>query len=198
MKQGFLTIIKFFAFLLLLPVIAATVAAFQIQILSLPVAKEQWFLWGMVVFVLIYLFLYNFKEVYEFGQNIVDGLLKFAGPLAAMAGLVIPIYTGLVICAGLILNILGLASQYQGWLVFALAFTLAMHVVLTAHQLFESDSTPVKGEYLFAFGLAFIVSMWLTSLLLGLALPEFSLADFFKIMFHDAGATYHKIYKALI
>lgn len=198
MKQGFLTIIKFFAFLILLPLICSTVISFQIQVMALPVSKEQWFFWGMGVFVLIYLFLYNFKEVYIFGQNIVSGLLKFLGPAASLSGLVIPIYTLLTVCAGLILNIAGLTPQYGNWVVFALAFTLTMHIVLTAQQLFEADATPVKAEYLFSFGLALIVSLCFISLLIGLALPGFSLGDFYKIMSQDAWATYHKIYKALI
>ena len=80
MKEGLLGILKFFFFLLIMPLIVASVLAFQSQVLDLPVVKEQFFLWGAVSFVLVYLFVYNLKEVYVFGQTVVMNLLEFIKP----------------------------------------------------------------------------------------------------------------------
>jgi len=46
MKEIFLAILKILGFLLMLPLIIASIIAFQTQILSLPVGKEAWVLWG--------------------------------------------------------------------------------------------------------------------------------------------------------
>ena len=198
MKEGFLSIVKFFLFLLLLPLIIATAVSFQIQILALPVPEESWFLWGAAAFVLTYLFLYNFTEIYVFGQTIVSNLVKFFQPLVQVAGLVVPIYTILIICAILILNILGFGDRYEAWLVFALAFSVAMHIILTAHQLYEADKSPLKAHYLVVFGVAFVVNVFIISLLLGLAIPEFSFIAFFKYLSHHAWSSYQRIYQVLV
>ena len=196
MKQALLAIVKFFFFLLVLPLAAAVVLAFQTQVLGLPVHKEQWILWGGGIFVLAYLFLYNFKEVYSFGQTIVSNLLKFSGPAAHAAAFIVPIYTVLIICLYLILNVAGVTARYEGCLLLALGFSVAMHIVLTARQLYEADSSPIKGHYLFIFGLAFVVNFFIISLLLGLAVPEFSFTGFLKILSKHAFSYYQAIYKA--
>ena len=195
MKEGLLAIFKIFVFLLVLPLVIAAAGAFQIQILGLPVHKEQWFLWGMVVFLLLYLFFYNFKDVHTFGQGIVSHFSKSFQSLANVAGSVIPIYTVFIICLYLILNILGITVRYEGYLLFVLSFSITMHIVLTAHQLYEADSSPLKAQYFLVFSLAFVVSLLIVSLLLGLTIPEFSFIDFFKVLSHRASSYYGSTYK---
>jgi hypothetical protein len=197
MKEGLLAIVKFFSFLLVLPLIIAIALAFQSQVFGLPVHKEQWFVWGIVAFMLMYLFLYNFKEVHIFGQTIVANLLKFFEPLGQVGTLIVPIYTVLIICLYLILNVLGLSVPYERYLILAVGFSVVMHVVLTAHQLYEADSGPIKAQYLFAFGLAFIANIFIIALLLGLVIQEFSFIGFFKALSHHASSYYQAIYKIL-
>ena len=197
MKEGILSVLKFFVFLLVLPLIVASVLAFQIQILGVPVHKEQWILWGVVIFILIYLFLYNLKEVYVFGQTIVSNILKFFEPLASIGGFIIPIYTILIICVYLILNIMNLSSRYEPWLLLALGFSVAMHIVLTANQLHEGDSSPVKGQYFLGFGFALLTNIMVIALLLGIVIPEFSFIGFFNSLSHHTVHFYQMIYKTL-
>ncbi|MBI4308961.1 MAG: hypothetical protein HY591_01375, partial [Candidatus Omnitrophica bacterium] len=138
-----------------------------------------------------------FEEVYTFGQTIVSNLLKFLGPVVNAAGLTIPIYTVLIICVYLILNIVGVAARYERALLLALGFSAAMHMVLTARQLYESDSSPIKAHYLFAFGLAFVANLCIISLLLVLVVPEFSFPGFLKVLSHQAVSYYKAIYRAI-
>ncbi len=198
MKEGFLAVLKFFLFLLLLPLIVSTAMAFQSEVLSLPVPKESWFLWGAGVFVLTFLFVYNFNEVYILGQTIVTNLLKFAQPLVQIGALIIPIYTVLIVCISLLLHVLGKAGPFSFWIIFTLAFSVAMHLVVTAHQLYEADTSPLKSHYLLVFGLAFIANLCIMSLLIGLVIPEYSFLDFFNVLSHQAWASYYKIYRTLL
>ena len=197
MKEGLLAIVKFFLFLLILPLLIATGSAFQTQILGLPVHKEQWLLWGAVVFVLLHLFLYSFKEVYTFGQTVVSNLLKFFEPLAAIGGLLVPIYTVLAICLYLVLNVLGLTAKYERILLLILGFSVAMHIVLTARQMYEADSNPIKAQYLSVFALVLVANLFIIALLLGLAVPEFSFVAFVQALAHHTASYYHAIYKVL-
>ena len=197
MKQGLIVILKFLAFLLILPLTIASVLAFQNQILSIPAVQEQWFLWGVVIFLLVYVFLYNFKEVYVFGQSIVGGLFKFFQPLANIAGLIIPIYTILALSVFLIVHVVDVSAKYEGYLLLVLGFSVAMHIVLTALQLYEADSSSIKGEYLFNFGLALVANLFIMSLLLGFAIPEFSFVGFLKTLSGHTASYYTAIYRLL-
>ncbi len=196
MKQGLLTILKFFLFLLILPFVVACVLAFQDQVLGVPVHKEQWLLWGIAAYTVLHLFLYNFKEVYGFGRFIVAKIFSFLGPSAHMAGAVIPIYALLVICLGLLLNALG-HGAYERLILFLLAFVVALHIIGTAQQLYESDPSSMKSQYLVSFGLILAANLIILAAVIIPLLPEFSFIAFIKSMAHRTIVYYTHVYKVL-
>ena len=196
MKDGLLTILKFFLFLLVLPLIAACVLAFQAQVLGVPVHKEAALLGGVAVYVVLHLFLYNFKQVYVFGRSLVARLFSFMGPAAEMAGAVIPIYAILVICIGLLLNAVGYGG-YGRFVLFALAFVCALHVVGTAQQMYESDPSPLKSQYLVSFGLVLAANLIILAAVLVPLVPEFSFVAFITSLAEHAALYYKFIYKVL-
>ena len=196
MKQGLLTILQFFLFLLVLPFVVACVLAFQEQVLGVPVHKEQWLLWGVAAYTTLHLFLYDFKEVYEFGRSIVAKIFSFLGPSADMAGAVIPIYAVLVICLGLLLNALGY-GVYERLVLFLLAFVAALHVIGTAQQLYGSDPSPMKSQYLVSFGLVLAVNLIILAAVIIPLLPEFSFIAFIKSLAHRIAVYYTYVYKVL-
>ncbi len=197
MKDGLIAVLRFFLFLLILPVIIASALAFETQILGAPAHKEQWLLWGALVYILLYIFLYNFKDVYTFGHTIVSNLCRFFEPLVSVGGLIIPIFTVLIICIGLILNVLGLMPRYEGAVLFAIAFTFTMHIVLTANQMYEADKSPIKAQYLIGFGVVLVVQIFLISLLLRAAIPEYSFLGYFKSLTAQTASYYKYIYHLL-
>ena len=190
-------VLKFFLFLLVLPLVIAVVLAFQAQALGIPVHKEECLLWGGLVFVLLYLFLYNFKAVFVFGQTIVSNLLRSAQPLAGPGSLIIPIYTVLIACVYMIIKVIGLGAKYEGWLLLGLGFSVAMHIVLTAHQLHEDDPSPIKSNYFLNFGLVLMGELLVIALLLGFLIPEYSFLHFLKSSFRQSFVYYQRIYEIL-
>jgi len=180
-----------------LPLLLACALAFQNEILRLPPQKEQWILWGTLAYVLCHFFLYTFKDVYNYGHQMTSQLCQFFQPLGNIAGFIFPIYTVLVICLGLIINLMGFMPQYESWVVFMLAFTMTMHIVLSANQLYEADSHPIKGQYFSTFTFAFIFQVILVSLLLWTVIPEFSFVKFINAMAHLASGYYKWIYKVI-
>ena len=125
MKEIFWTILKIFGFILILPLIIAFFIAFQSQILSLPLNKEAWVLWGAGCYISLNLFVYDFKNVYDFGKSQVERMMTFFKP----AGYVIPIFTIFVIIAYIFALLLGRGISWQPYFLFAIAFTLRMHLV---------------------------------------------------------------------
>jgi hypothetical protein len=191
-KEVFWVILRIFGFLLILPLIIAFFIAFQSQILSLPLNKEAWVLWGAGSYITLNLFVYDFKNVYDFGKSLVEKMLTFFKP----AGHVIPIFTIFFIIAYIIALILGRGVSLQPYFLFAIAFTLAMHLILTAHEIHQSDNSALKAHYLFTFGAILIANLFVISLLLAWAIPEYSFVGFIKSLSSHAFHLYKSVYRA--
>jgi len=179
--------------LLILPLVAAFFIAFQNQILSLPAAKEVWMLWGAGIYVSLNLFVYDFKDVYAFGRTWVERLCASFKP----AGYVIPVYSVILIIIYEIFQILGREASLQPYFLFAIAFTLAMHLVQTAHEIYEADSSVLKAHYLCVFGAVLIVNLFFISLLLAWVIPEYSFVGFIKSLSSQTCHFYRSVYKVL-
>jgi hypothetical protein len=191
LKKNFWFILKILGFLLILPLIIASFIAFQTQILSLPVNKEAWVLWGAGTYVALDLFVYDFKSVYDFGKSLVEKMLPFFKP----AGYVVPIYSIFLIIVYFIAVILGRGDTLQPYFLFGIAFSLMMHLVLTAHEIYASDKSAFKVHYLFTFGAMLIASLFIISLLLACAVPEYSLVGFIKSLASHTSHLYKYLYK---
>ena len=193
MKETFLAILKILAFLLILPLIIAECIAFQSQILSLPINKEAWILWGTGSYIGLNLFVYDFKNVFEFGKAQVEKVMTFLKP----AGFLVPVYTVVLIIFYFIAIILGHGESLQPYFLFAIAFSVTMHLVLTAHEIYASDNSFFKAQYLLLFGAILIVSLLIISLLLAWVIPEYSLVGFIKSLASRTYHLYHSIYRSL-
>ena len=192
MKDIFLAVLKLCGFLLFLPLILAFLLAFQNQILSLPPAKEAWMLWGAGIYVGLNLFVYDFKDVYVFGKAWVEKISTFFKP----AGYLIPVYALFLIIVYEIFLILG-RDVIQPYFLFAIAFTLTMHLVQTAHEIYEADSSVLKAHYLCTFGVVLIVNLFFISLLLAWVIPEYSFVGFIKSLSAQTCHFYKSAYKVL-
>jgi len=193
MKDILLAILKILGFLLILPLIIAFFIAFKTQLLSLPANKEVWVFWGVGSYVVLNLFVYNFKEVYTSGNALVEKMLPFLKP----AGYFVPIYSLFLIIVYVIIVLLGRGASLQSYFLFAIAFTMAMHLILTAHEIYEADSSFLKAHYFLTFGAIFIISLVVISLLLAWVIPEYSLVGFVKSLVSQTSQLYKSIYKGL-
>jgi len=192
-KEIFWAILKIFAFLLILPLIIAFLLAFQSQILLLPVNKEAWVLWGAGSYIALNLFVYDFKREYDFGRSLVEKMLTFF----KAAGYMVPLFSIFLIILYVIAWILGRGTSLQPYFLFAIAFTLAMHLILTAHEIYHSDDSVLKAHYLITFGAVLIANLLIMSLLLAWAIPEYSLVGFIKSLAFQTVHLYTSVYKAL-
>ena len=192
MKDFFSAVLKLCGFLLLLPLLLAFLLAFRSQILSLPPAKEVWIFWGVGIYVGLNLFVYDFKDVYVFGKAWVEKISTFFKP----AGYLIPVYALCLIIIYEIFLILG-RDEVQPYFLFAIAFTLAMHLVQTAYEIYEADKSILKAHYLCVFGVVLIVNLFFISLLLAWVIPEYSFVGFIKSLSAQTCHFYKSVYKVL-
>ena len=193
MKDTFFAILKIFGFLLILPLIIAFFMAFEIQVLSLPLKKAVWIFWGAGTYVTLNLFVYDFKSVYDFGKSLVEKVITFFQP----AGYVVPIYSVFLMILYLVALVFGKADAFQPYFLFAIAFTIAMHLVLTAHEIYESDTSILKAHYFLTFGAIFIVSLCIIALLFTWVISEYSLIAFIKSVVAQTSHLYKYVFKTL-
>ena len=192
MKEIFWAILKILGFLLILPLVIAFIIAFQNQVLSLPVNKEASVLWGAGSYIALNLFIYNFKDVYDFGRLQVEKIFTFFKP----AGYIVPVYAIFFILIYIITLIFGRLA-WQPFFLFAIAFTLTMHLVLTAHDIYQSDNSVLKAHYFITFGAIVMANIFIMSLLLAWAVPEYSLVGFVKSLASHTSHLYKSVYRAL-
>jgi hypothetical protein len=180
MVERMLVVFKFIIAVLLLPLVIGTVVALQGEITKFDPALQQAINVGVLTYVLMKFFVYDFDAVYKFGQGIVGGCFQFLKPVMNFAPYVFPIYTILGIIAYAIVNIMGKMGEWGPLFFMVIAFTFAMHIVLTAQDLYTKDSIAGKPSYFFTMALIFIVDVFLMSLLMSLAGKGFSFVNFFK------------------
>ena len=185
MVDKLLVILKFVLAVLLLPLIIATVAALQGELAKLDPLLEQAIHVGALAYVLMKFFVYDFDPIYKFGQGLVAGCFQFLKPVMDFAPYVFPVYTIIGIILYTVANATGNMGEHGSWgpvFFTVIAFTFAMHIVLTAQDLYVKDSMAGKPDYFFAIEIIFIVDVFFMAMLMSLAGKGFSFVNFFKAL----------------
>lgn len=194
MKDMFLTVLKFLTAVLLLPVVMGITYAFQGEVLRIEAAVYHSFLIGMVSYVIMRFFVYDFSALYAFGQGITTTIFRFFKPFGSAAPFVLPIYTIAIAILYWIFSLIGnMEGEWQQMFLFLLSFTFTMHIVMTAQELYNKDSSAGKPDYFFGMSLVYIVDLFFIALLLNLTLADFSFLRFFLAL----TGTSFDIYKAV-
>jgi hypothetical protein len=197
MKDTFLLALKFVLAALLLPLVIGATLAFQGQLTAFDPALRQVVDLGVLSYVLLKFFVYDFMAVYVFGQNIMIAAFGFLKPLVNVAPYVIPIYSMIILIAYAVAAWLGKLEQLRPYLLFLLAFTFAMHIILTAQDLYKKDNAPGKPNYFFGMGLVYIVDVFLMALLASLVLSGFSFPEYFRMQTGIAAKIYTAVFTQL-
>ena len=124
MKEIIGSIVKIACFIVILPLIFALIMSFQGQVLILPVKKEAWLLWGAGSYVALNLFVYDLESVFTFGNAFIEKLL----PVFKVGKYVLPVYSILLTVIFAIVSAVNHGTSLQPCFLFAIAFTLAMHL----------------------------------------------------------------------
>jgi len=191
MANVVLSILKLVLAILLIPVVWVTVIESHGYVMSFPGAYSEFFLWGGFVFLMCYLFFYQFWGVYEFGQKIIAGLFVFLTPINGFVAKLIPCYLTAVMLAFYVTNhFLGITS-YDHYFMFFSGFTLTMHLILCAQDLQDHEKLLIKPAYLFSMMVVFTAVALVTVLLFNLAFNKFIISDFVYTIAVKAGEIYY-------
>lgn len=177
-KGGMFALIKFAVFIVLIPFIAAVTISFQKEISELKYVYHHSFYQGIGVYVLLNLFVTDLNWLYKFGQGVAMEFFRFWDPLSKVTPYLLPVFTFIFIgLYYLCVRVLGYYPNSGIWF-FMIGLTFAMHLIMTARELYEADDALFKPNYLFEMSLVYIVNLFMMAQLLNSAAWRFSLFAF--------------------
>lgn len=173
--------IKFVLGLCFLPFVYLFSASFIYQFKFIEEPVQGYFWWGICVFLLVYLFVWEPAVFYFKGQKVTEFIFSFLKPLVRVAPFILPVYTLLLL---LVYGIFSwVLKDVLGYFMFFIGFTLSLHLVFSAKTLRSKKEDFFKSNYIFGFSLVYIFNLLLLSLFFGIIFEKFSFVNFCKDTF---------------
>lgn len=180
LKEFALILLKLAIGICLLPMVYGVTVSFSREIIKLEPAVTRAFIYGIVGFLAVYLFIWEPVVFFKKGQRILEVIFRFFAPLVKVAPFLLPIYTLLLFAAYWILTAFSDARGYVFALLFAIGFSVALHLVFCAKTLRSKQGDSLKANYLFGFSWIYILDSLLLAIFFNLAFENFSFISFFN------------------
>ena len=197
MKDVLKAVLLLLGFILLFPLIYAAIIAFKGELLAIPSLKQIALFKGAGLFLIIFLFVYDFKEFFELTLQGLSKVFAFTGNLSSGVGYVIPVYVVLTIVTNLVLVIIEKAHGLESLVLIVFGFFLMMHWVLSAKHLFNADTTLLKSQYYFVYSFLMLANLLIGAFLLNWLISEFSSWSFLTNAYNLAKENYVQIWHFL-
>lgn len=198
MSDIIINIIKFIAFVLLLPFVYAAYINFNLHLTVYPSIYADFFQWGMAAYLLCYVFIFRFQEIHVAGQKIILSLFSSVSPLDRLFANLFPFYLTCILIVFYITKQFLNISTYEHYFIFFSGYALAMHILLTAQNSRDQDSVSFKPTYFLVIALTVIFNILLVVFGLDAIVGEFTILAFIKSIFHDAGKCFEVIYNIIV
>lgn len=190
-------LIKFFLFVLLIPLIIGMTSAFIIELKNLSRPEYHSFQLGILVYIITHFFIYEFNVPYQYGKKLVSDIVRFFEPLVKFAPLVMPIYTLLLLIVFYFTKLLSNQIHLSSYFLFLTSLSFAMHMIFTARDLRAQDTMAFKPNYLFSMAFVYALNIILITLMLHFIFRSFSFINFFQGASYIAGYIYQKSFQQL-
>lgn len=190
MGEALVTLVKIILTVLISPVVYSCAVNFQDHLSHYPASYSEFFLWGIIGFVLVFLFVHQFRPVYQAGQTVMTGLFRFMTPMDRPIARAIPFYTALIVITFHICNRFWDTAPYLHYFMFFAGFAFAMHVLVLAQELQEEETSLLRPSYFLRMSIYFVFCALIVILLLDLVTWEFTIPKFCASVFEDARDMY--------
>ena len=180
MGDFLISIIKTIVAVLLLPLVVACAQTFWEHLSGYSASSDaEFFLYGAISFLIVFLFLYRFWGPYELGQKISLSIFRFLAPLDKLLAHFFPFYLIILFVAFVtVRRFLGLTT-YDHYFLFFLGFILSMQTLQSAQELQEQESQSFKFAYLLVLFLAILVNFSFIVLGMDLVYGKLTFMKFF-------------------
>ena len=180
MKDFLLALTKLLCAVLMLPILLSCVVNFRNHLAVYPSTYSEFFIWGVMGFLLIFLFLYQFWSVFDFGQMAMGQMAKLTAPLDGFISKMVSFYMILIVIAFYITIHFFKVDKYSHYFMFFAGFFSAMHILLTSQQLQEEEKMPIKPSYLLSMSIIFIFNIFIMVVSLDIITKSFTFPAFFN------------------
>lgn len=187
-----ISFIKLFFALFLLPIVFYLTTGFFEEIQNLK-SLADYLIWGGGVYAIFHLFWRPMQNLHSFGQRIFSELLRGSPFLATYMPRALPITPTIFLLVLYVIKTFGDPGPLTHYFLFAVGFTLAMHIIITAHLLYEEDNSTLRTHYLFLMSLFFIFNVLITVILLQLIFPEIQVGHLIRHVMIEVGDIYDKV-----
>lgn len=190
-------IIKFILGVCLLPFVYSFTVSFCRQFGLLETWLQNYFWRGVVVFLIVYLFIWEPVIIYSKGQKLMELTFSFIKPLVRVAPYLFPIYALLLFLSYLILSLFIKSADLAGYFIFFLGFSIAMHLVFSAKTVRSKQEDFLKANYIFGSSFIYITSLCLVAVFLNSIFTSFSLIEFITSAYRIAVDIVYAVFKQL-
>ncbi|MFH1339155.1 MAG: hypothetical protein ABIH40_04880 [Candidatus Omnitrophota bacterium] len=192
-----LTVLKAVIVVFLLPWFYAFTAAFITELKTIPENLLNTFGAGLISFLVIYLFIYAPGRIYQHQQKVTEATFRFISPLVKLAPFVLPIYTIIVFLIYCLLAFLFKAQPPLELFMFLFGFSIIFHLVFTAKALRSRKDDFLMINYLFSFGIIYVINVALLSLGFSILFEPFSWLNFCKSSFQTSSVIFSSVFNQL-
>lgn len=186
MKEFLKNLFKLVFAIILLPIVITCANNFTEHFSNYPNNYDEFFLWGAFSFLMIFLFVYEFWGIHEFGQRIISGIFKFITSPDGFISKIISFYLILIFIVFFFTNTFLEVDKYDHYFLFFIGFASAMHIILVAQDLQQEEKSLIKPTYLFTMTVILIFNICLIILCMDVVLKSYTFADFFQSVVTDS------------
>ena len=197
LKEFLLTFLKFVIGVCLLPIVYALSLCFTQELGKLEPRVTHSFIWGIAGFLVVYLFIWEPAILFKKGQRILEVIFRFFAPLVKVAPFVLPIYAILIFVIYFILISFVDMREFIPAVIFAIGFSLCLHLVFSARTLRSKQGDSLKANYIFGFSWICILDSILLAGFFNLAFESFSLINFFNASYQIVKSIYTALFSQL-
>jgi len=183
-------ILKLVLFIVLFPLLCASVISFQDHLGTFANANQIGFYAGFTTFLITFIFIYQFWGVFELGQKIISGIFKILAPLDKILSSAVSFYLSFIVIVFFAVRRFLDIESYDQFFMFLMGFFFTMHIILTAQELKDNEKSPIKPSYLFYMSLIFIFNVFLLSSLLSILITDGEFLGFYGRLFNQAEDMY--------
>lgn len=187
-KGNLISLLKLFCAMLMFPLLVGLGRAFYHQLLSQTQVIRFSFLFGVITYVIIHLFILEPVKINDCGQLVIGKIFSFYKPLRTIMYSCVPFYAVFFFIVYIIVKKFSTVVISDAYAVFVIAFTIAMHCVVSARNLKKDSMDALKGDYFFSLFTVFLCAVVLLTAMFRLMLHDFSFVAMLREGF-DYGVT---------
>lgn len=178
----------------LLPFVYSCTVVFLNQLTFIDSALQNHFWFGVVTFLLIYLFIWEMGWVYERGHKLLELVFSFFQPFVKVAPYLLPIYTIVIFIIYLILAAFIKEVRLIDYTMFLLGFSIILHLVFSSKAVRSKKGDILKSNYIFGFSFVYIINLSVLALFLNIIFKDFSFVKFCNNTYSIASGIFQVIF----